>query len=106
MAVQTGVTADYIAIREAALETAHVLRVVFDNGAETRFAIASLPFATGPAAEEVHVLADGDLVELISTTGDFEVTGDELWAITTGSLPNEQLLARVGTNLRARRQEL
>src|SRR3712207_1330656 len=83
MAIQPGVhlDAEYMAIQDARLETPRVLAVVFTNGHEARFPIAALPFSTSHDAVDVRLLADGDVLDVLTTEGDFRVTADELWGI-------------------------
>lgn len=91
---------------EARLETRRVMRVKFDNGHEVALPVSSLPFSTGPLADEVQLLADGDLVSVLAPSEPFDVTADELWGLATDSLGNPSLAATVGGNLRAIRKEL
>ena len=76
------------------------------TGTEHSFPIAGLPFATGPEAERVELLAEGDVLLLIATSGDFKVTADELWGLATDTLGNAELATIVGKNIRALRPEL
>lgn len=107
MAIHPGVGPTYAALASAQLETPRVVRVIFDDGAEARFPVTTLPFSTGPAAYDAVLVADGDLVEFQAPTGDFVVTADEFRGLLTGSLGmNADLQQRVGENLRKVRMEL
>jgi DNA-binding XRE family transcriptional regulator len=107
MAIHPGVGPTYAALESAQLETPRIVRVVFDDGAEAKFPIASLPFSTGPAANDAVLVADGDLVEISAPTGNFVVTADEFRGLHTESLGMKaDVQRRVGANLRKIRTDL
>ena len=107
MAIHPGGGPAYAALASAQLETPRVVCVVFDDGTEAKFPVATLPFSTGPAATGVVLVADGDLVEIQAPTGDFVVMADEFRGLLTDSLgTNADLKRRVGKNLRRIRTEL
>jgi helix-turn-helix protein len=101
-----GVDAEYMTVRDARLETPRVLVVTFTNDHEARFPVASLPFASSTDAEEVQILADGDVLQLLSTAGDFKVTADELWGMLRGTIGSREVARLVGQNLRTLRIEM
>lgn len=97
----------YAALASVQLETPRVIRVVFADGTEAKFPITTLPFSTGPAASNAVLVADGDLVEIQASTGDFVVTADEFRGLLTDSLGmNADLERRVGENIRKIRTDL
>jgi DNA-binding Xre family transcriptional regulator len=107
MAIHPGVGPAYAALASVRLETPRVVRVVFDDGADAKFSVTSLPFSTGTAASNVVLVADGDLAEFQAPTGDFVVTADEFRGLLTDSLGvNADLERRVGENLRKTRADL
>lgn len=107
MTATTGVGARYETIVDAQLETPQVLRVRFEDGSEAAFPVAALPFSTSKTAVDVRVIADGDGVEIQTSTEDFDVTADELRGLLDDSLGSGQSVAvAVGARLRAVRKEL
>ena len=101
-----GIDAEYMTVASARLETPRVLVVTFTTGDEARFPVASLPFASSTEAQDVHLLADGDVLQLRARAGDFKVTADELWGEFRGTLGSREAAVVVGHNLRALRMEM
>lgn len=91
-------------IASARLETSRVLRAELTDGREVRVPVADLPFATGPEAVGVEVVAGGDAVKIAAETGDWEVLADELADATSAEPLRESALAeRIGQRIRRAR---
>ncbi len=82
-----------------------MIHVAFTDGREADYAVVDMPFSTGPIATDVRVIADGDAIEIMAPTGDFEATADELAALADEvGFENTDLAQKIGAAIRRLRQ--